>query len=121
MTVEQSVDEVQISWPTAARANREGAGQVSLGTGCECGNLFTTDMQPFDFALATNGIGKAIEAVAHDAVDSLDPCRRQRVGELVRDCAHLVPSGSAKCEGPAARISRGSDRALPTASLRTSS
>ena len=56
---------------------------MSLGTRREGGNLFVPDMHPLDLAVAANGVGNAVEAVADDAVDPLDTRRREGFGELI--------------------------------------
>src|ERR1700722_8950006 len=94
---------MKIPWPAASRANCQLTGQVCLGTSSEGSNFLMSDMQPFDFALATYGIGKAVEAVADDTVDPLDACNRQGLSELVRNSIHIVSPGSIKCMGRARR------------------
>jgi hypothetical protein len=75
-------------------AHRQATGQVCLGTSGEGSNLLMSDMQPFDLPLATYSVGNAVEAVAHDAVDALDTCDREGLGEQVCDCVHVVSPGS---------------------------
>ena len=70
MAIEQSIDEMQISGPATARAHREFAGHMRLGTGRKGGNLFVAHMQPLNLSLATNGVDQAVEAVTDDAIDS---------------------------------------------------
>jgi hypothetical protein len=44
MTIEQSVDEIEIPWPAASCANDQIAGQMCLGTGRESGDFLMSDM-----------------------------------------------------------------------------
>ncbi len=93
MAVEQAVDEMQVSGSAAAGADRELAGQMRLGAGRECGDLFVADVDPLDLALSSQRIGQPIQAVADDAMDPLDAGRREGLGELIRNGLHdLAPS-----------------------------
>ncbi len=87
MAVEQPVDEVQIARPAAAGADRQGVGQMGLGPGREGGHLLVTHVNPFDLALATDRVGQAVQAVADDAVDALNPGGGEGFGELIGDGA----------------------------------
>jgi hypothetical protein len=58
---------------------------MGLGTGGKCGNLLVADMNPLDLALAAQGVGQPIEAVADDAVNPFHPGRRENFGKLIRD------------------------------------
>jgi len=83
VTIEQPIDQVQIAWSAATRANSEFARQMGFGTRRKGGNLFVPDMHPLDLAVAANGVSNAVEAVADDAVDPLDTRRRESFGELI--------------------------------------
>jgi hypothetical protein len=56
---------------------------MRLGPGGKSGNLLVPDMDPLDLALAANGIGNTVEAVADDAINPLDTRRREDFGELI--------------------------------------
>ncbi len=45
---------------------------MRIRAGRERGDFFVPDMQPLNAAVAPQGIGEAIEAVAHDSIDTLD-------------------------------------------------
>ena len=92
MAVEQAVDEVQVARPAAAGADGELAGQVRLGAGREGGDLLVPDMDPLDLAVAADGIGQAVQAVADDAVDPLDASGGEDVSELIRNGSHASRS-----------------------------
>ena len=83
VTIEQAVDEVQIAWSAAPRADGEFARQMRLGAGRERGDLLVPDMNPLDLALPTNGIGQTVEAVADDAVDAFDARSGEGLDELI--------------------------------------
>ena len=83
MAVEESVDQVQVTWPATAGANREFARQMRLGARGESGDLLVSDVHPFDLALAADRIGQTIQAIADNAVDPLDAGRREDLRELI--------------------------------------
>ena len=92
MTIEQSIDEVQIARPAAACADGEFSRQMRLGAGRECGDLLVPYVEPLDLAMAADGIRQPIEAVADDAINALDPRGSQRFHELLsNDPRHDVP------------------------------
>ena len=83
VAVEESVDQVQVTWPATAGANREFARQMRLGARGESGDLLVSDVHPFDLALAADRIGQTIQAIADNAVDPLDAGRREDLRELI--------------------------------------
>src|SRR5712671_896749 len=72
MTVEQTIDQVQVARTATSGANRETTCDMRIRAGRERGDLLVPDMQPLNAAMAAQRIGEAIEAVAHDSVDALD-------------------------------------------------
>ena len=62
---------MQVARSATACTVRERARQVRLCTRRKGGNLLMADMHPLDLALAANGIGDAVQAIADDAVDPL--------------------------------------------------
>jgi hypothetical protein len=50
-------------------------------------------MEPLDLALAANGISEAVQAVADDAVDALNPRRGKNFGKLIGDSFHHLSPG----------------------------
>src|SRR5229473_3125614 len=85
VTIEQPVDQVKVARPAAAGADRDFSGEMRLGARGKGGDLLVPDMQPFDLALPTNRIGKAVQAVADNAVNPLDTSGGEGLGELVSD------------------------------------
>ena len=58
----------------------------------ESGDLLVPDMQPFDAAVAANGIGNAIEAVADKTVNPLDAGSGQYFDKLIcNGLGHVCP------------------------------
>ena len=93
MAIEQAIDQVQIARPAAAGADRELAGQMRFGARRECSNLLMPDMHPRNLALAPDRVGQAVEAVADNAVDTLDARCSEDFGELIsNDLRHLSVS-----------------------------
>jgi hypothetical protein len=72
VTVEQAVDQMQVARAAAPRAYGEFTRQMRLGGRRESGNLLVPDMHPLDLALSANCVGQAVQAVADNAVYSLD-------------------------------------------------
>jgi len=72
VAVEQAVYQVQIARATASGANGELTRQMRFRPRRKGRHLLVPDMHPLDLALAANGIGDAVEAVADNAVDPLD-------------------------------------------------
>ena len=85
VAVEQAVDEVQIAGPATASANGELARQMRLGASREGGDLLVPDMDPLDFALSSQGVGKAVEAIADNAIDPFDACYGEGLHKLISD------------------------------------
>src|SRR5207248_2789699 len=83
VAIEESVDQVQITWPATAGADRQFARQMRLGARGESGDLLVSDVHPLDLSLAADRIGQTIQAIADDAVDALDAGRREGLGELI--------------------------------------
>ena len=96
VTVEQTVDEVQIARSAAPRADRELTRQMRLGAGRKRGDLLVPDLNPRDLPLPSDGICQTVEAVADDAVDPFDTRRGKGFRELVGHGLH----------GPAPRCMR---------------
>src|SRR6266851_5902803 len=72
VTVEQTVDEVQVARTATSGADRETTCDMRIRAGGERGDFLVPDMQPLHAAMAAQRIGEAIEAVAYDSIDALD-------------------------------------------------
>jgi hypothetical protein len=79
---------------------------MRLGAGREGGDLFMADVNPLDLALSSQRVGQPIEAVADNAVDSLDAGRRKGFSELIRHRPHypLLPKDDASASFVALEI-----------------
>jgi hypothetical protein len=87
MTVEQAIDEMQITGSATARADRKITSEVGVRARREGRDFLMPDMDPFDLALATDHIGQAVEAVPDDAVNPFDSGCYERFRELFRHCS----------------------------------
>ena len=85
MTIEEAVDQVQITGPAASGADRELARQMRLGTRSERGHLLVPDMHPVYPALTAERVGQPVEAVSDNAIDSLDTRCCEGFRELIGD------------------------------------
>src|SRR5262249_664189 len=83
MTIEQSINQVQVPWSTAARAHSQAPSEVRFGTGCECRHLLVPHVNPLDLALSPQCIGDSVEAVADDPVNPPHAHERENLDELI--------------------------------------
>jgi hypothetical protein len=60
---------------------------MRIRAGREHGDFLVPDMQPLNAAMAPQCIGEAIEAVAHDSIDTLDTSSGERFDHLVCNSA----------------------------------
>ena len=88
MTIEQAIDQVQIAMPAAPGTDGELTGQMRLGACRESGDFFVLNMCPLNLAVAADGIGNAVEAVADNAIDTL----HTRCGQGFRELISYSPS-----------------------------
>src|ERR1700761_1932194 len=90
LAVEQAVDEMQVAGSAASGADREGVGQMGFGPGGKSGDFFVTDVKPLDLALLADGVGKAVQAVADDAIDALYAGCGEGFGKLFGNGGHGI-------------------------------
>src|SRR5262249_16184676 len=88
VAVKKAVNQVQVAWPAASRTDCEFAGQMGLGAGREGTDLFVSHMHPLDLALAADGVGQTIQAVADNPINALDASGGEDVSELIRNGCH---------------------------------
>jgi hypothetical protein len=88
LTIKQAIDEMEIAWAAASGADRKLASQMRLGTGRESRDLFVPHMHPLDLALAADRIGQPVQAVADDAIDSLNAGGGESFSKLISDGLH---------------------------------
>src|SRR5262249_7402814 len=89
----------------AAGADREPAGEVRVAAGRKGRDLLMADVEPLDAAVAAQGIGEAIEAVADDAIDALHAGGGESLDHLVRTgrCNFAPPPVSGRVARPGDR------------------
>jgi hypothetical protein len=85
VAVEQAVDEMQVARPATASANGEVTRKMRLGAGRESGDLLVPDMDPLDFTLPSQGVSKAVKAIADNAIDPFDACYGEGLHKLISD------------------------------------
>jgi short chain dehydrogenase len=61
MTVEQTIDEVQVAGTTASGNDRQPVGEVSVCPSRKSGRLFMAHMNPFDFLVLADGVGEPVQ------------------------------------------------------------
>jgi len=72
MSIEESVDQVKAAGTAAATAGREFPAELSLGARRKRGGFFVAHVNPLNSPIYSQSIRHRIQAVAHDAVESLD-------------------------------------------------
>ena len=85
VAVEQAVDEVQVAPPATASANGEVTRKMRLGAGREGGDLLVPDVEPVDFTLSSQGVSKAVKAIADNAIVPFDACYSEGLHKLISD------------------------------------
>jgi hypothetical protein len=61
MTVEQTIDEMQITGATASGNDRQPVGEVSICAGRKSGRLFMAHMNPSNSFVLTDGVGEPVQ------------------------------------------------------------
>ncbi|SKY94312.1 Uncharacterised protein [Mycobacteroides abscessus subsp. abscessus] len=69
LSVEQTVDQVQVARPAATDAHREFAGQCRLRRRGECGTFLVARVDPFEPLILAQCVGESVQRVAGDSVD----------------------------------------------------
>src|SRR6202012_5046566 len=75
VTVEQAVDQMQVTGAATAGADRELAGEMGLGAGGERRGFLMPGMNPVDIAAPPQRFRDAVEAIADHTVDAADTNR----------------------------------------------
>src|SRR5580658_6200391 len=84
MTIEESIDQVQIARTTGARTRGESAGEVRFCTSRKCARLLVAHMHPLNAPLPAQRVGDAVQAVTDYPIDTLYTRHRQGLSNLVR-------------------------------------
>jgi hypothetical protein len=96
LTVEQAVDQMQVSGATASGANRKLSRQLRLGARRERRAFLMTHVDPLDDPVAPQGVREAIERVTHHAINAFDTGMDECLGKQVgRSSCHVnsAPDG----------------------------
>jgi hypothetical protein len=86
LAVVQAIYQVHVPGSAAAGADREFSCEMRLGASSESSDLLVSHMYPLDLALAADRISQAVQAVADDAVYSLDAGGSERFRKLISYC-----------------------------------
>src|SRR5258705_13270434 len=86
VAVEQTIDQVQVARTATSGADRETTCDMRIRASRERGDFLVPDMQPLNAAMAPQRIGEAIEAVAHDSINTLDTRGGEGFDHLVCNC-----------------------------------
>src|SRR5215469_8134940 len=84
---------MQIARPAASCAHRKLTRQMRLGPRRKGRHLLVADMHPLYLALAADGIGKAVQAVAYNAIDAFHPGHGKNSSKLVCNGFHDLAPG----------------------------
>ena len=93
MAVEQAVDQVEVAGTATPRADGQLAGQIGFCARGEGGAFLMAHVHPIDDVQPAQRVGEAVQGVADDAIDALDPRMDQgfchQVGRGLRHgCSH---------------------------------
>jgi hypothetical protein len=72
MSIEKSINQVEVAGAATARTDREFAAKLSLGTGCKRGGFFVAHVDPLNPSIFAQRVADRIQAVAHYAVNPFD-------------------------------------------------
>jgi hypothetical protein len=89
MTIEQTIDQMEIAGSAASRSYRKFTGEMRVRSSGKGRHFLVTNVKPFDFAVAADGIGYSIQAVADNAIDTLDARGREGFDELICNGLHI--------------------------------
>jgi hypothetical protein len=81
----ESINEMEIARPTASCADRKFACNLRFASGREGGDLFVADHHPVDAIVSADGIGKSVERVTGDSVDTLDARFQEGLNDNISD------------------------------------
>src|ERR1019366_9132518 len=90
LTIMESIDEMEIARPAASCADRKFACNLRFATSREGGDLLVPNHHPVDAIVSADGIGKSVERVTGDSVDTL----RQNNGIGSRLRARPISAGT---------------------------
>jgi hypothetical protein len=82
--IEQAVDQMEVTRPTTARADREFAGGCGIRASRERRDFFVAHMQPLNAIHAALCVAQTIETVAGHSPDALDAGQFQGLRQLFR-------------------------------------
>jgi hypothetical protein len=85
LAIMESINEMEIARPTASCADRKFACNLRFASGREGGDLFVADHHPVDAIVSADGVGKAVERVAGDSIDTLHSSSHECLDDYIGD------------------------------------
>ena len=93
LAIEQAIDQMQVTGTAAAGADRKISGKMGFRSRCEGGSLLVPHVDPVNRLSPSQSVGKAVERVADDPINSLHAGLLKRIDEkLCRSLAHYLKS-----------------------------
>src|SRR5215472_4686025 len=95
MTIEKSIDKMEIARPATSGADSQLSRDVRVGTSGEGSNLFMSDVDPFNRLFAADRVDDADQRIAHDTVNAFGAHVSQSLNKGLRHGRHgfLLPVG----------------------------
>ena len=88
VSIEETVDEVQVARATGTGTDSKLTGNFCFGSGGEGGGFFVADVNPADLLGTSNSIDDGVEGVTYDAVDVADAGFFELVHQMFCNCSH---------------------------------
>jgi hypothetical protein len=85
LTIMESIDEMEIARPAASCTDRKFARNLRFAPGCEGGDLFVPNHHPVDAVVSSDGVGKSVERVTSDSVDTLYSSSQECLDDYIGD------------------------------------
>jgi hypothetical protein len=88
MTIEETVDEMQVAGATASGADRETIRQVRFRASRKSRRLLVPHVNPLHLLMFADGIRESIERISRQAVDTLHIAENQRFKKNLCNSRH---------------------------------
>ena len=88
LRVEQAVDQMQVTGPAAAGADRQLAREGRLGARREGRGLLVPNVHPLDVVRDAQCVGESVQRIAGEAVHAPHPARVQRIDDVLGERGH---------------------------------
>jgi hypothetical protein len=88
MTIEETVDEMQVAGTTASGADREPIRQVRLRASRKSRRFLVPHVNPLHLFVVADGVGESIERIPGQPIDPLHAAQNQRLKKNFRNSRH---------------------------------